>query len=392
MEPELLQKKVEWLESERRESAETISRLEERIEALEKALSNQARQHDEVTEELSLLNARAQKINQIDEALTAHRKEVSRQLDQAEKRRSEKEKGLEAIRKADQTATNRQIEELRGALQEIDNLRKELHDVRSGEAKANSERDALSKRLEAATNAAVDGSTQLTLHVDELRKLSRDLGEADAEIANLKKLNSQTEGKVEAIEDRTRRTEVRLSELAASEDERQSAQEVWLEKQNLQMVEYQHSWAEWERRFGDIEKVADELNERVAAFQSTYSKLKQMQSDLEEVILRLERRINEITEMQRLAENRQEQAWTTFQAENQKRWSTFKLTEDERWREHDRLHEKIETRLSEDENLSATLEEQLTTKVQLDRTSIQEIQDTIHQWLDSLSEDFDLEP
>jgi len=391
MEPELLQKKVEWLEGERRESKETISRLEERIDSLEKALSSQAKRHQDLTEEISLLNARSQKISQIDEALTAHRKEVSRQIDQAEKRRTEKEKGLEAIRKADQTATNRQIEELRGALKEIENLQKDLRSVKDEAAKANSDRDALSKRLEAATNAAVDGSTQLSLHVDELRKLSRDLGEADAEIANLKKLHTQTTGKVEAIEDRTRRTEVRLAELAASEDERQSAQEVWLEKQNLQMVEYQHSWAEWERRFGDIEKVADELNERVAAFQSTYSKLKQMQSDLEEVILRLERRINEITEMQRLAENRQEQAWTTFQAENQKRWSTFKLTEDERWREHDRLHEKIETRLTDDENLSTTLEEQLSTKVQLDRTNIQDIRDTIHQWLESLSEDFDLE-
>ena len=391
MEPELLEKKMEWLESERRETNALIKGLQERIETFEKWLSTESQRREALQDEIGTLQARTQKIGQIDEALTNHRKEVSRQLEIAEKRRSEKEEGLDAIRKADLAAITRNIDELRESLTEINELQKTIETIRADESRATSERDALRKLVDGAVRASEESSGQMSLQTDEVRRMGRTLAEADAEIANLKKLLTQSEGKVEAIEDRTRRAEMRLAELVASEDERQSAQEVWLEKQNLQMVEYQHSWAQWERRFGEIETVADALNERVAAFQATFSKLKQMQTDLEEVILRLERRINEITEMQRLAENRLEQAWTAFQSDTQKRWSTFKLTEDERWREHDKLHEKLDAQLGEVTKLAARLEEQVHSKIKLDETYMQDLQDSLQQWLDSLPEELDLD-
>jgi len=391
MEPELLEKKMEWLESERRETNALIKGLQERIETFEKWLSTESQRREALQDEIGTLQARTQKIGQLDEALTNHRKEVSRQLEIAEKRRSEKEEGLDAIRKADLAAITRNIDELRESLTEINELQKTIETIRADESRATSERDALRKLVDGAVRASEESSGQMSLQTDEVRRMGRTLAEADAEIANLKKLLTQSEGKVEAIEDRTRRAEMRLAELVASEDERQSAQEVWLEKQNLQMVEYQHSWAQWERRFGEIETVADALNERVAAFQATFSKLKQMQTDLEEVILRLERRINEITEMQRLAENRLEQAWTAFQSDTQKRWSTFKLTEDERWREHDKLHEKLDAQLGEVTKLAARLEEQVHSKIKLDETYMQDLQDSLQQWLDSLPEELDLD-
>jgi len=234
-----------------------------------------------------------------------------------------------------------------------------------------------------------DSLTQQASHGEEIRVLSRELGRADAEIANLTKLKSQLDGKVEAVEDRARRIEIRVAELAASEDERQQSQDRWIEKQNLQLVEYEHAWTEWERRFTDIEAVSNNLNERMATYQTTYSKLKQMQSDLEEIILRLERRINEITEIQRLAENRMEQAWTKYQADGQKRWSTFKLNEDERWREHDRVHEKMAAQMEEDGKRSRRTEERMQARRSSDNASLQSMNEILQRWLDDINQDLD---
>ena len=56
---------------------------------------------------------------------------------------------------------------------------------------------------------------------------------------------------------------------------------------------------------------------------------KRAQESYEEIVQKFERRINEITEMQRLAEDRFRQEWVTFKADDQKRWTSFTLSQDE---------------------------------------------------------------
>ncbi|MBN2555992.1 MAG: hypothetical protein JXA97_08650 [Anaerolineales bacterium] len=387
MEPEQLQKKIEWLESSRRESDEATKKNEERLASLELALKQQEQNRKDLADELGRVSAAAQKINQIDEALTAHRKEISRQLDSSEKRRSEKEKNTEAVWKADQKSISRSIDELRNSVEKLEKLQNDIESIQKQNVSANRERDTIKKQLETVARTAEEGNSRLTAYGDDVRKVNREFTQLDVEIANLKKLHAQANGKVEALEDRTRRMEVRLAELAASEDVRQEVQEAWLEKQNLQQVEYRHNWTEWERRFGEIETAAQTINERLASYQTTYSKLKQMQSELEEVILRLERRINEVTEIQRLSENRQEQAWKKFQSDSQKRWGTFKLTEDERWRENERLREKSDARLEAQEKRSLRNEEVLQEKRSIDLDSILALQEVMKRWIEESSED-----
>jgi len=148
-------------------------------------------------------------------------------------------------------------------------------------------------------------------------------------------------GEHDSTEDRVRRIEVRVTDLVASENERREAQTVVLDQQNLKLVGFERNWQEWEQRLTHFEKRAADLDERMLAYEEIYRSLKQMQGELDEVVDRLERRINEVTEMQRLADDRMKQEWSSFQADDQKRWNTYKLTADEGWREHDRLHDKI---------------------------------------------------
>ena len=80
-------------------------------------------------------------------------------------------------------------------------------------------------------------------------------------------------------------------------------------------------------------------------YEETYRGIKQLQKEVEAVVERLDRRINEITEMQRLSEDRAKQDWAAFKADDQKRWNTYKLTGDEQLREHGRAHEKLAKQL-----------------------------------------------
>jgi hypothetical protein len=72
-------------------------------------------------------------------------------------------------------------------------------------------------------------------------------------------------------------------------------------------------------------------------------------------VQKFERRINEISEMQRLSEDRFRQEWVTFKADDQKRWTSFSLSQDE-------IRKDIRTELGKLQEQITTLEDQTQTQ------------------------------
>ena len=68
---------------------------------------------------------------------------------------------------------------------------------------------------------------------------------------------------------------------------------------------------------------------------------------------RIEKRQSEVSEMQRISEDRMRKQVEEWQAEQEKRWKRQVLTWTEQWQEHDRLHGTWETRVEQLEQASA---------------------------------------
>ena len=64
--------------------------------------------------------------------------------------------------------------------------------------------------------------------------------------------------------------------------------------------------------------------------------MKRIVDDFNRIGDRLERRIGEASEMQRLSEERFREEWNDWRDEDQKRWKQLTLSNDEVWRNHDR--------------------------------------------------------
>jgi hypothetical protein len=106
-----------------------------------------------------------------------------------------------------------------------------------------------------------------------------------------------------------------------------------------------------------------------------------LKSELDEVVQRLERRINEITEMQGLVGDRLKQDWSSFQMDDQKRWSTYKLTADEQWRDHNRLHDKIGSRLQVIDENTSDIEHNLSEFKETSLPVIEEVISVLRAWV-----------
>jgi chromosome segregation ATPase len=353
MEPEQIEKKLSWLDEQHRKDNETISRLTERLTSIEESISRQSQQFEELSSEVTRLAGLAKSVHQMDDSLAKQRQEISRQLQDAAEKRSEKEKLLEDVRKADQKVMTGKLDDLLAKYGVVEEIKHGLDNRRDEGIRMSSTVDALEKRVDDLTVKDEDRERTIISLQEGRNQDARLLGELQAKAADTRKVVDTLRGELDSDENRIRRLEVQVSSLSASEQERQEAHELWIEQQNRRQVEFERIWKDWEKRFAHIEKSAADFDERMISYEETYRSIKQLQGDLDDVLQRLERRINEITEMQSLVGDRMKQDWSSFQMDDQKRWSTYKLTADEQWRDHNRLHEKIGSQLQIlDENTS----------------------------------------
>jgi hypothetical protein len=85
----------------------------------------------------------------------------------------------------------------------------------------------------------------------------------------------------------------------------------------------------------------------MSALEATHKAIKQSQIELDEINIRFDRRINELTEMHRLNEDRFRQEWISFKGDDQKRWTNYQLTQEEQQQEDSRKLVKLNERITQ---------------------------------------------
>lgn len=336
-----LEKRLTWLDEQRRKDAELLRKLTAQLKANEDLIGKQSRQIQELSAEMARLAALAARIHAVDESLSKHRQEVSRQLEASEARRTEREKAHEVQRRKESDELARAVSEIRQELHTLADLKREFGARLDEEVRLARSVATLSEKVEAALGTQEEQARALDAHDDLHRQDARRSTDQAGQATDLKVRVEGLRGSLDTVEDRIRQQEIRLAELQGAEAERSESMTSWIEAQNLRVADLERMWGDYARRFEGFEKRATEIDERVLVFEETYRTLRQLQLDLEKTLERMERRISEIAEVQRLHEERMKQEWSTFLADDQRRWSGFKLSHDEQAQEHNRLHQRL---------------------------------------------------
>ena len=194
-----------------------------------------------------------------------------------------------------------------------------------------------------------------------------------AEITALRKRIDEQRGKQDVFSETLRKIDLKTSEILNGDTERKQSQIAFMEKQNTLNVERDRLWKDWQSRFDDIDRKSASLDTQIQNLDSTFRAVKRSQEGLDEVTQRFERRINEITEMQRLSEDRFRNEWNGFKADDQKRWATFTLTQEEQLRETTRTLQKASDRLLKLEDAVHDLQYQLQQVLDQDKKRLQSL-------------------
>jgi len=361
MELEQVIRRLEWLDEERRKDKMTIATLEERILSLEGGLPGLQVQIKELNSEITRVATMLGRLDQFDTSLAQLRVEFTRMVEGIERQHADHDREMEKVRRVEIEGLNKAIGEVRQGLLPIPELKKGIQARMEEGFRLGRKIEEVEQRIVETRHSDEEYKRSLRLIDEGRRQDVKRITDLQGEVSALRKRLEEQRGKIDLTADGIRKYETRLTELVNAESERKQLQAAFLEKQAMAIVEREKVWREWQGRFELIEKQALGLDAGLQAIEATHRSVKKSQEALDDVTQRFERRINEITEMQRLSDDRFRQDWTSFKADDQKRWTNYTLAQEEQQREINRQFDKMNERVVFFDDV------------------IQEIQDTLHQ-------------
>lgn len=381
MELEDIAKKLEWLEREHRKDHATISELQEKLVGYEGNFGLLQGQLKDLKSDLSRFTSTAARLDQFDTMVSQYRAEVSKSIDEMEKRHIKQERSVEDRRRIEIENVNKSLIEVRASIDALQELRRGLQtrveeDVRLGRSIGEVE-----KRLAEFTRADEEIRRNVRL-VDEARKNDiKHFADTQGEMGAIRKRAEDARERSELNADALRQLDSRINELLASETDRRQAQMVFIEQQNMVQVDRERGWKEIQTRFEAFNRETNNLDQQLITLEETQRSVKRSQEAFDDINTRLERRINEITEIQRLAEDRFRQEWVTFKADDQKRWTNYSLTQDELVKDIRVELEKLNQRIATLNDVSQSVQDLVQQTSETTEIQLQELMNWAHEFL-----------
>ncbi len=381
MELDELVKRLDWLEKEHRKDRAAIADLQEKLASYEGGAVRLQNQIKDVSGDISRFAPIPARLDQFDTMLTQYRSESSKSVDEIEKRRLKHEREVDDRRRIELENINKSILEIRNSLDAFNELRRGLQ--------ARAEEDSRLARLITELEKKIK---DFNLVDDELRRgirIADDARKQDAkritdiqgDLAAIRKRADEARERADLNSDTIRQLDARVNELMASETDRRIAQMQFIEQQNLAQVDRDRAWKEIQLRFENFARQTATLDQQLLTLDETQRSVKRSQEAFEDMNTRLERRINEITEMQRLAEDRFRQEWVTFKADDQKRWTNYTLTQDELNKDLHVELEKLNQRLAAIDDVTQGMQDLLQQTTEATETQLQELMNWAHEFL-----------
>lgn len=332
LESEQLQKRVEWLDNERRNDKTMLAALQSKIENYELENTALRTRLVEMDGEITRLNTLMARLEQLDQDIAEIRTATNHQIEDF------KENLQETALKSDKH--NQQLEglsqsvtESRKQMQGFKSIQDALEERKQEDIRLARIMEELKAQIGEVGNFNDDYKRSLRLIEESQRQDTKRMTDIQGEVAAIRKRQDETRGKQDLVGDNMRKVENRVKDLLDAESERRESQTAFMEKLNLAQVERDRVFNTWESRFDEMERITGGIEAELTDLENTHRSVKQSQAALDEVTQRFDRRINEITEIQRLNEDRFRQEWTSFKSDDQKRWSNYTLTQEEQNRE-----------------------------------------------------------
>ncbi len=344
---------INWLEAERKKDKAALSTLLERVQGLSNELADQSKRMQELREELAATQLTVNKLSQFDRLFEQLKADLVGEMDRRGESYQKALREAEQMRKVDLEATNRTLADIRKQSPRLKQLEDEMPMRRAEDRRLSEQQARIGQRVEDLT-ARTEERIQNMIFLEEGRRQdSKRIAQLEEGSASSLKRMEAMAAKTVLLDENVQRIPLRLAEIL----QRVTDQDKTVEE--MRRNDFQRS-QEMKGFVEDVGKVVNPLPDFIATSQSNLQRIQELtmanQHSLDEIQSfqnRIEKRQSEVSEMQRISEDRVRKQVEEWQAEQEKRWKRQTLTWTEQWQEHDRLHGTWEVRVEQLEQASA---------------------------------------
>ncbi|MBN1122886.1 MAG: hypothetical protein JXJ17_17550 [Anaerolineae bacterium] len=323
-------KMVAWLDEERRKDKATISKLEERTVSQSAVIDDQARRIQELEKDITGLRTSLVSSSLFDNTIDRLRTEMNASMEQALDRRSTIDQEVKKLRELERESIAKTVEELR--VEMTTRIDRAMQPRRTEEERLGRVAAELQTYADNLGKSFEEFERTLNFLEEQRRQDSRRISDISGELAEVGKRTEAQQSKVELLEELSRRNERNNVEMVNSLEDFKQQRLAWNEQQALAEQQRERNMTEMTRRMDSFAEEMSDYGKQFENWSETYRGMKQHLDDFDRLVDRVERRLNELGEVQRLSEERFRKEWEEFLGEDQKRWRQFTLTNDEAWR------------------------------------------------------------
>ncbi len=375
-------KRLEWLDAERRKDKDALYLLQEQLTQLQNDNLVLKQSVKELQTELGTYASVFARLDNADAAIAQARSELSNKIDEYNKAHATREAEIDGNRQSAQESLSRAILDLRKQVDPIPDLKKAVQARIDDIFTINRNVEELSHKIDKVALERDDFLRFQKTNEESRKTDAKRLGDMQTELNAYRKRNEEMRTKVDLSSESLKRMETRVTELTSGENDRKQQWVAFQEKVNVADVNREKEWQEWKDTFAEVVERSSALEAQIQSLDATKRSIKRSQDSLDEAAARFDRRTNELTEMQRLTEEKFHQEWANFKSEDQKRWMNYSLGQDELQSEYKRDIEVLTERMNKLEDTAVSTSDETAQQNEIRTGQLQELYALLRSWLE----------
>jgi chromosome segregation ATPase len=326
---------LRWLDEERLKDKATIAALQERVQGQEQQLAQQVAQMQDLRAAVGGIQGIMSKVAEFEQTVSNYRNEIILQMDQREETRRKEQAEAARLRQIEYEALTTNLSRLEKDMRVLPRYDETLSGLRAEDQRLS---EAMQRTEAAVTDLSQrsDDRVQAVTYLEEQRRAdNRRISDLESDTTELHRRIESLITKFPLLEERVQKQGPRIEEAI------QEAKRLEKPIEELRVSDFQRE-QKMKQYLDQGEQVAKEL-ERVRTqthgFIEQQQQVKRALDKLQSFQARMEKRQNEVSEMQRVAENRFKRQWEEWQDGQEKQQKKRDVITEE----HRRKQEQVNT-------------------------------------------------
>ncbi|MBA3530737.1 MAG: hypothetical protein H0T73_02295 [Ardenticatenales bacterium] len=338
---------INWLDEELRRAKATVTEVRQRVEGQTLEIIDQSKRIQELEGRLASTQAKLGRFNVLEQTIQQVKDELVHMVREQEEEVVRHQRELSKSRQLEQESTARALNELRRSLESIPPLQERFtilkaEDQRLGEVVQN-----LQTRITAHERQTSQLPERLTYIEGQRAQDMKAVTQIQAEVVELLRRTENIASKHDLVDDIARKTEQRVNALSSLREELTKRQAQVMEDIRLREVLRDQQMQEWQKVLGHFEEEMGKHRKALERFGRQQDEVQQYLVGMEEYKQVLNREQQQVTQVQRLSEERQRRELEEWVAANEQRWTKSRLEQEAQWNQHHTRTEEVNSRLKQ---------------------------------------------